>query len=133
MSAAEWLQHPALHYAIVAAGMIFCLVLFGSMKQEMRNLEKRLMSRQIASGEALAVLQARLDSLAEEMQQAEEQSAMLVPPAPARSGLNLSARSQALRMHRRGESPDQIASALGLPRNEVELLLKVQKILVEGL
>jgi hypothetical protein len=46
------------------------------------------------------------------------------------SGLNLSRRSQALRMHRRGEAPDQIAASLGVPRQEVDLLVKVHRIVV---
>ena len=56
-------------------------------------------------------------------------------PAPAgipKAGFNLSKRSQALRMHRRGEEPAQIAAALDLPRQEVELLLKVHRILIQN-
>jgi DNA-binding NarL/FixJ family response regulator len=41
--------------------------------------------------------------------------------------MNTSRRSQVLRMHRRGERPEQIAAALGLPQNEVDLLLKLQR------
>ena len=48
----------------------------------------------------------------------------------ARPGMNLSKRSQVLRMHRRGESPDQIATSLEVPRQEVELLLKVHRIVM---
>ena len=50
--------------------------------------------------------------------------------AAARPGMNLTKRSQVLRMHRRGESPDQIASSLDLPRQEIELLLKVHRIVM---
>ena len=55
-----------------------------------------------------------------------------VPAAPGlpRAGMNMNRRSQALRMHRQGEQPEQIASALELPRQEVELLLKVQQIVL---
>jgi hypothetical protein len=56
-------------------------------------------------------------------------------PTPAgipRAGFNLSKRSQALRMHRRGEAPAQIAAALELPRQEVELLLKVHRIVIQN-
>jgi hypothetical protein len=34
-------------------------------------------------------------------------------------------------MYRRGETAEQICAALQMPRNEVELLLKVQKALAE--
>ena len=50
-------------------------------------------------------------------------------PAP-RASLNLSKRSQALRMHRQGELPDRIAAALEIPRQEVELLMKVHRIVI---
>ena len=60
------------------------------------------------------------------------------PPRPGafaqtQPGLNLSKRSQALRMHRRGDTPEQIASTLGVPLQEVELLLKVHRIVVAAL
>lgn len=45
------------------------------------------------------------------------------PPSPA--ALNLSRRAQILRLARRGEGVPQIAAAVGVPRNEVELLLKI--------
>jgi hypothetical protein len=47
------------------------------------------------------------------------------------SGLNLSKRGQVLQMHRRGQSPDQTAATLGLPRTEIDLLLKVHQIVLE--
>jgi hypothetical protein len=57
-----------------------------------------------------------------------------VPPAvaaqPARPGMNLSRRSEALRRHRRGESAGYIAQHLGLPIQEVELLIKVHEIVM---
>ncbi len=58
------------------------------------------------------------------------------PPAGTpnyKAGLNLSKRSQALRMHRRGEPTEQIATALEIPHQEVELLIKVQRIVLSKL
>ncbi len=66
------------------------------------------------------------------LEESEERSAQLVPPPTARSGLNLTKRTQAARMFRRGDQPEQIAAALSLPRNEVDLLLKVQKTAAGG-
>jgi hypothetical protein len=51
-------------------------------------------------------------------------------PAVPRAGMNLNKRSQVLRLHRQGERPDQIAGALELPRQEVELLIKVHRIVM---
>jgi hypothetical protein len=50
-------------------------------------------------------------------------------PSPAiASDMNLNKRIQAVRMHRRGDRPEQIAAALSLPKNEVALLLKVHEV-----
>ncbi len=57
--------------------------------------------------------------------------AMAVPGFP-RPGLNLTNRSQALRMSRRGETPEQVAAALGVPLQEVDLLLKVHRIVIDS-
>jgi hypothetical protein len=48
--------------------------------------------------------------------------------AAPRSGMNLSRRVQALRLLRRGEDLGFIASALGVPRCEVELLVRVHRL-----
>jgi hypothetical protein len=45
--------------------------------------------------------------------------------------MNLNWRSQALRLARRGELPEQIASRLGLASGEVRLLLKIHGMLVQ--
>ena len=68
-----------------------------------------------------------------EQAQAEAKShadALLKEPVASQS-VNVSKRSLALRMHRRGETPEQIAATLSIPRNEVELLLKVHKSVLE--
>jgi len=64
---------------------------------------------------------ARLDDL-------EQQSVQMVAPPPSLSGLNLNKRGQALRLHRAGADPANIARSLQLPEAEVELLLKVHSL-----
>jgi hypothetical protein len=56
-------------------------------------------------------------------------------PAPDAGGaaLNLNKRAQVLRMHRRGDLPERIASLLGVPRQEVDLLIKVHRIIISQL
>jgi hypothetical protein len=49
----------------------------------------------------------------------------------ARPGMNLNRRSQALRLHRRGETPGEIARLLSMPAGEVRLLLKVHQMLAQ--
>jgi hypothetical protein len=72
----------------------------------------------------------RLDALALQFRELERQPAVTLSPGLPRPGMNVVKRSQALRMHRRGDRPEQIAAALELPRQEVDLLLKVHSIVI---
>lgn len=76
-------------------------------------------------------LRSELESLASQIRDVQPLQAQLA--APPRNGLNLAKRSQALRLNRHGSSPAQIAAALELPLQEVELLLKVDRIVIGNL
>ena len=43
------------------------------------------------------------------------------------TGMNLTKRVQILRLHRRGENPSHIAASLGVPRAEVDLVVKLHQ------
>jgi hypothetical protein len=126
----EWMLHPAMPYAVIAIGLALCLFLFVSLKRDLRVGEARW-------GKKLGALetdwQAKMKSLDERWEELSQVSNLLVPPPPPQSGLNLNKRSQALQMHRRGEAPPDIAAALSIPRNEVELLVKVQRIVLSNI
>jgi hypothetical protein len=126
----EWILHPAMPYAVIAIGLALCLFLFATLKRDLRVGEAR-------SGKKLAALEAdwkaKMESLDERWKELSQVSSLLVAPPPPRSGLNLNKRSQALERHRRGETPPEIAAALALPQNEVELLIKVQRIVLSSL
>jgi hypothetical protein len=126
----EWILHPVMPYAEIAIGLALCVYLFVSVKRDQRAGEARL-GRKLAALEA--DWQAKMESLDERWNELSQISSLLVPPQPPRSGLNLNKRSQALERHRRGETPPEIAAALAIPRNEVELLVKVQRIVLSSL
>lgn len=126
----EWILHPATPYAVIAVGLALCLFLFVTLKRDLRSGEARL-GKKLASVEA--DWQAKMERLDERWKELSQISGLLVPPPPPRSGLNLNKRSQALERHRRGETPPEIAAALAIPRNEVELLVKVQRIILSSL
>jgi DNA-binding NarL/FixJ family response regulator len=106
------------------------LYLFTSIKRELRRAT-RLVQKQASQMDT--ALRFRMSAL-ETAQQEHASAAQLPGPAiPLRSRLNFTTRSQIMQLHRRGESPGQIASVLSIPRNEVDLLLKVQEILVSNL
>jgi hypothetical protein len=82
---------------------------------------------------ATAVLQKALDSQAAQLEDLRKEPTTAAQPAVPRAGLNLSKRSQVLRMHRKGDPPDRIAVALQVPLQEVDLLLKVHRIVIATL
>jgi hypothetical protein len=111
-----------LPYILIAAGLLSTLALFTTLKREIlryANRDKR-----------------RLENMMERLIEAErvpEPAALAEPgialvPAPMHGGLNLSKRVHAMRMLRRGEDVAHIAAALGVPRREVELMIRVQSI-----
>ncbi|HTQ54235.1 MAG TPA: hypothetical protein VMI94_07225 [Bryobacteraceae bacterium] len=133
----NWLAgilHPLTYYLLLAAGLGSCLYLFVSLKSEIRSLARRQREGQqqvSALAAALAEAQGLAQSLASDLREVERQTGMLVAPPPARSGLNLSKRTQVLRMHRAGHDSVAIAGALALPRAEVDLLVKVHCLVLE--
>ena len=83
---------------------------------------------------ASRALRADLDGLAAQVHALQEvPSQSPVAPAAPRNGMNLAKRSQALRLHRHGNSTSQIASLLDIPVQEVELLVKVHQIVLSNL
>ena len=134
MSVLVWILHPLVCYALLAAGMGLCAYLFVTLKAEIRGLgRQRADDRRQAKALENSLAEARraAQDLEADLREVERHSGMLVAPAPARSGLNLSKRTQVLRMHRAGQDSAGIAAALALPRAEVELLIKVHRIVVE--
>jgi DNA-binding NarL/FixJ family response regulator len=130
----QYLLQPLVFYVLLAAGFGLCLYLFVTLKAEIRVLLRRSLEerQQIQAFEsALADARLVLQSLETDLREVERQTGMLVAPAPARSGLNLSKRTQVLRMVRAGQDGAGIAASLALPRSEVELLIKVHRIALE--
>jgi hypothetical protein len=105
-------------YAFQAASSIVCLVVFLSLKRELHELRSRVTKLDFTL---------RLDAMNTRLHEAEERVSAPGAPPPARRSMNLSKRSQVVRLSRRGEPVETIAATLGLPRREVELLLKVHQ------
>jgi hypothetical protein len=78
-------------------------------------------------------LRSDLEGLAAQVHDLQQLPPQTLIAAPPRGGLNLAKRSQALRLNRHGNSPAQIASTLDIPLQEVELLLKVDRIILSNL
>jgi hypothetical protein len=118
----DWILSPLALYTVVALALAGCASLFIVTKMELSQLRR-------------AADQSRMD-LAKKIEEVEAAMADIPAAAPApmlnvRPSINLTKRAQALRMRRRGESLESITAALSVPRNEIELLLKVHE-MVDG-
>ena len=82
---------------------------------------------------AIESLQKQLQELQKQLQDTRQYPPLVAAPSAPRPGMNLDKRSQALRLHRRGEGPSQIAAMLELPLQEVELLIKVHRIVLRSI
>jgi hypothetical protein len=123
------LLSPGLPYVLLAAGLTACIVLFISLKLEIRrkpgssngdNVEETVDGLSAAFEE----IRARLDD------------AMQPPQSPTvwsgNASINLNRRGQVLRLFRRGDTSRQIASALSMRRGEVDLIVKVHRMVLNS-
>ena len=123
---------PLAPYVFVALAIAGLLTMYLRLKGELRAQAKRnrrveamLMRLKEASAAGVAAAGAAGHASAEGT--AADSPPLAWTPSPARPGMNLSRRVQALRLLRRGEDLGHIASALGVPRCEVELLVRVHR------
>ena len=98
----------------------------------LHEMDGRAGDRKSQRDAELQALRDTLEALAAQLHDLQNHPPVAAPPGLPKPGLNLSKRSHALRMHRHGEGADQIAAALDLPRQEVELLLKVHRIVLSS-
>ncbi|MGD0616052.1 MAG: hypothetical protein ABSB67_00165 [Bryobacteraceae bacterium] len=122
------LLSPGLPYVLLAAGLIACIVLFISLKLEIRR----------KPGGSNGNVEETVDGLSAAFEQirARLEDAMQPPPAPTvwsgNASVNLNRRGQVLRLFRRGDTPRQIASALGMRQGEVDLIIKIHRMVLNS-
>jgi len=102
-------------------------------KELVRTAEHRSRTGQLRCESTLKAFEENLNALTAQLREMRLETPVMIPPGPPKPGLNLTKRSQALRMHRRGDPPDQIATVLQIPLQEVDLLLKVQRIVISNI
>ena len=111
--------------ALVIAVTAFCQV-----RAVAKAIEKKHSAVETGSAATLEALRSDLESLSAQIRDTQPPQILLAGPP---RGLNLAKRSQALRLNRHGNSPSQIAATLEVPLQEVELLLKVDRIVLSNL
>jgi len=112
-----------------------CLFLFLSAKVDLRRIEARLGEHRIAIERKTAESELRLNLLETRLLETANQID-LVDQAIAQSrdafvqngmGPTRGKRTAIIRLAQRGEAADSIAASVGMPKNEVDLLLKVHR------
>jgi hypothetical protein len=104
-------------YAAVALGLALTLLLFVSLKAELYRNTRRERKR---LDEVLARLEEAQGSGPAPLEQ-------VFVPVSLPAGFNLNRRVHALRLLRKENDVARVAAILGVPRTEIELLVRVQK------
>jgi len=115
-----WIIGPLTQYILLALGLMGCLAICLATSGKTWRERRAIAKSHECLGQTVAALSAAVAEIRQDRAETESRA-----PAPI-PGLNLTKRAQALRMHSRGETLSTIAAALQSPRNEVELLLKIQ-------
>jgi len=117
---------PLLNCLLASFVMSACMFLFFSLKREIRRFEIRFASKEEF---AAALSRATTDAGEARALVAQlEQRRFYADLVCESGGVNLTRQGQVLRLHRRGESIADIASALRLPAGEVKLMIKVYEL-----
>jgi hypothetical protein len=122
----EWIVAPLTQAAILGAGLLGSLAIWISAKSETRAASRELERLRMST-------EATIKDLTAQIQEMRAEPASEAPPASApimnMQGFNLTTRTKVLRMHRRGETASSIAAALGVQHEEVDLLVKLDRML----
>lgn len=127
-----------LPYLTVVANLAVVLAVLLGLSQRVRQLrtragkqEKTLETETTRLTAEIAELKNRVAGMERDV---EEANRNLPSSAPATAlpanGVNNTLRSKVLKMHRLGQSADRIAGSLRVPKGEVDLLVKVHKIVM---
>jgi hypothetical protein len=110
-------------YVLLALAAAATLLQFFALKREIWREKTRVSREQGKLREDLVKLQLPLAEIQREL---ENQTAS--QETSENGAMNYTRRTRVLRLHRRGDRPDQIAATLHLPQNEVALLLKLHQL-----
>jgi hypothetical protein len=130
-----------LPYLTVVANLALVLVVIFGLSQRVRELraragkqEKTLETESARLAAEVAELKDRVVNLEQELGQAghsmRSDPAHLPAPMVTGNNVNNTLRSKVLKMHRLGQSADRIAGNLHIPKGEVDVLVKVHKIVM---
>lgn len=121
----DWILSPLTAYALVALALVACIACFISVHGEVHRLRRAANASQDVLKQKIEEMESAVSTIGRQRPEPQVIEVPVKASAGIRPSLNLTKRTQALRMRRRGESVESIAAALATPRNEIELLVKV--------
>lgn len=124
-----------LPYLTVAANLALVLGILLGLHQRVRELRAQAGRQEKTLTAETTRLSAEIVELKGhilELEQASSSMAAGTAPTAVATGnsVNNTLRSKVLKLHRLGQAPDRIAGSLRVPRGEVDLLVKVHKIVM---
>jgi hypothetical protein len=126
-----------LPYLTVAANLALVLGILLGLNQRVAQLRTRAGKQEKTFEAETARLSAEIAELKGQILELEESSNSIAPstavagsPSPTGNSVNNTLRSKVLKLHRLGQSPDRIAGSLRVPKGEVDLLVKVHRIVM---
>jgi hypothetical protein len=127
MTIPDWsmVVHPLELYGVLTLSAS-CLLYMFILHLRMRSVGRKAREFRENTEKRLAGLSEAADRMRAELAEAVRPQSI-----PMDRAINLTKRGQALRMLRRGEGPETIAAALAVPRNEIDLMIKVHEMAVD--
>jgi hypothetical protein len=126
-----------LPYLTVAANLALVLGILLGLNQRVQQLRVRAAQQEKALQTDVARLSAEIAGLKGQIVELEQADNSLASGPIAQgvtpvlgNSVNSTLRSKVLKLHRLGQSPDRIAGSLRVPKGEVDLLVKVHKIVM---
>ncbi len=130
----NWLMNPVSQLAVLCGvlgvGMLGSLTLWISTKMDLRAVKKAVEAGRAETDAKIEELRGVVRTTVEVMKAAPAPLPPPIAPGPLSvQGLDLTNRTKALRMARRGEQVASISASLGVAQEEIELLLKLERLL----
>ena len=123
----DWLLNPVTQYILVGLGLIGSLVLWVSFMKELHSLRANTAQSSKSVDATVRDLSETIEQMKEQIKQKPHNELAPVLAAPAAG--SSTKRAQALLLHLSGEPEENISAALGTPKNEIELMLKLSRLL----
>lgn len=139
----QFAESPVFHLLLLTAGMGLCVYLFVSLKYDIFRLDRRgrkaeqFLELVVSEQKDTAAISYQeqgqaICALRQELKEVAERVSLLTPSTPRANGIHLGKRTQVLQLARRGNRSDQIAACLQVPQNEVDLVLKVHRMVIKS-